>query len=375
MKKIRFAIIGSGWRSLFYVRIAKALPEYFTLTALCCLSQEKAQRFAQEFHIPAVTSEEEVISSCPDFIVSAVSKTNMWDTVVHWMDLGFPVLSETPAGLSFSQLAKLWEMRQNKEKPVQLQVAEQYQFYPRYQAMINLAKSGRLGEPVSLYLSAMHDYHAASIIRCLLNTGLEEVRLTGNTFQMPVTETKSRYETFTDGKIALKDQRLVTFEFEKGKLAFYDFMSDQYRSPIRSRNLHLRGTRGEAVNDTVYFLNQDNLPQKEKLQFKADPLTGEILEISIQDETLYTAPFGSCGLPEDETAIAQMLAGMKTYLDTGKEIYPLEYALEDAYLALLMSSPSVLPGKDLSPQKVLAAETAFLANGWFQRSSSPRPWK
>ena len=29
MKKIRFAVVGSGWRSLFYGRIAQALPERF----------------------------------------------------------------------------------------------------------------------------------------------------------------------------------------------------------------------------------------------------------------------------------------------------------------------------------------------------------
>ena len=26
---VRFAMIGSGWRSLYYIRIAKALPQYF----------------------------------------------------------------------------------------------------------------------------------------------------------------------------------------------------------------------------------------------------------------------------------------------------------------------------------------------------------
>lgn len=34
MAKIRYAIIGSGWRALFYIRIAKALPEQFEVTGI-----------------------------------------------------------------------------------------------------------------------------------------------------------------------------------------------------------------------------------------------------------------------------------------------------------------------------------------------------
>ena len=46
MKKFRFVIVGSGWRSLFYVRIAKEMPEVFEVAALLCRSEEKAQKIA-----------------------------------------------------------------------------------------------------------------------------------------------------------------------------------------------------------------------------------------------------------------------------------------------------------------------------------------
>ena len=44
-RKIRFIIVGSGWRSLYYVRIAKALKDRFELCALLCRTKEKADRF------------------------------------------------------------------------------------------------------------------------------------------------------------------------------------------------------------------------------------------------------------------------------------------------------------------------------------------
>ena len=87
-------------------------------------------------------------------------------------------------------------------------------------------------------------------------------------------------------------------------------MSDQYHSLIRPRTLRLRGTRGELDDRTVCWLNDKNLPERAELDVAEDPATGEVLGVAFQGRTLYAPPFGPCGLPEDETAIAQMLQGM-----------------------------------------------------------------
>ena len=34
MGRIKYALIGSGWRAEFYIRIAKMIPERFELTAV-----------------------------------------------------------------------------------------------------------------------------------------------------------------------------------------------------------------------------------------------------------------------------------------------------------------------------------------------------
>ena len=218
MKPIRYAVIGSGWRAEFYARIAQKLPDQFNLCMLLCRTEEKAARLRQELAVPTSTREEDVISSRPDFLVSAVSKVNMTDTVIYWMKKGFPVLSETPAGLDFSRLEELWALTQ--KSGCRMQVAEQYWLYPSWDAKIRLLQSGILGDPVSVHLSAMHDYHAASMIRHLLGTGLEEVQLTGKTFSLPVTDTRTRYAVLTDGAISQKDERHVILEYESRKTAF-----------------------------------------------------------------------------------------------------------------------------------------------------------
>ena len=310
---IRFAVIGSGWRSLFYVRIARALPDMFELTALLCRGQEKADRIQKDYGIHTTTSEDEIIASKPDFVVSAVNKSSMSDVVRYWAAKGIPVLSETPAGLDIDTLKAI---RQDVENGARIQVAEQYFLYPSIKAVIDECKSGTIGEPVSLTISAMHDYHAASVIRRMLDTGLEDVTVTGKTFSMKVTDTRTRYEVLTEGRVVEKEEKHLIMEYADGKTAFYDFMSDQYRSPIRNRYINLRGTRGEIINDTVYYLDKDNLAACKKLDI--------------------TNPYGYAGLSEDEAAITEILLGMKEYVDKGKEVYPMDEALYDAYMGILM---------------------------------------
>ena len=367
MSKIRFAVVGSGWRSLFYGRIAQALPERFELTALCCRSEEKAARLREAYGLPTVVGEDAVAATRPDFIVSAVDKQGMFQTVRRWLERGWPVLSETPAALSMEDLEALWALHRAGAK---VQVAEQYRFYPSYASVLRLAGSGLLGAPVSAYLSAIHDYHAAGMLRGLLGLGREEMRLTGVTFSVPVTDTHTRTEVLTEGRVVQKAQRHVLFEYESGRTAVYDFMSDQYHSLIRPRTLRLRGTRGELDDWEVRYLNEANLPETARIEVTRDPATGEALRVTFRGETLYTPPFGRCGLPEDETAIAQMLEGMARYIETGVEVYPMADALEDAYTALLMESPAVTPGAGLD-----GGAAAPLAGGWYQRQSGPRPWK
>lgn len=320
MGKIRFAIVGSGWRSLFYVRIAKALPEHFELLAMLCRTQEKADKMARENDIVTSISEEEVLAMKPDFIVSAVSKASMNEVARHYASLGVAVLSETPAALDFKTLLDTYE---DVKEGYKIQVAEQYFKYPVYDNIIKIVESGIIGQPVSVHLSAMHDYHAASIIRHVLGCGCEDVKITGKAFDMKVTDTKTRYETLTDGKVVEKEEKHLVMEYESGKVAFYDFMSDQYRSGIRRTHILVRGTRGEICDDMLYYLDENNLACEKKIT--------------------YSCPYESRGLSEDETAIASLMLGMKEYAEGGAEVYPIQEALEDAYLLDLMTEAGKNP--------------------------------
>lgn len=78
MAKLRFIVVGSGWRSLFYWRIAQALPERFALCAMLCRTEEKAEKMHREYGVPVSTSAEQCIALHPDFVVVAVNKVKFF---------------------------------------------------------------------------------------------------------------------------------------------------------------------------------------------------------------------------------------------------------------------------------------------------------
>ena len=74
MSKIRFGLIGSGWRAEFYIRIAKALPEMFDLAAVMIRSKEKGEAFSAKFSVKVVNTLDELVEKEPEFVVMAIKR-------------------------------------------------------------------------------------------------------------------------------------------------------------------------------------------------------------------------------------------------------------------------------------------------------------
>lgn len=348
MSKLRFLIVGSGWRSLFYVRIARALPERFEVCAMLCRSQEKAEAMHREYGVATSTSQVECMAMKPDFVVVAVTKASIASVSRFWMEAGFPVLCETPPSLELTELSSLWQLR--TESGLRLQVAEQYFNYPTLASRLAVVQSGVLGEPSSMTLSLAHGYHGASLIRHFLKVGMEPVRIWGKSYPVSVVETDSRWGPVTDGEVAQKVREHLIFEFESSRTAFFDFCNVQYHSFLRSRHMTVQGPYGELDDFTVRFLDEERRPVKRELEILTEDSPEVIRAVTMGEQTVYRNPFEDSGLPEDETAIAVMLEGMGDYIRTGTELYPLADALQDAYLAILMANALEQPGTVIASQ-------------------------
>jgi len=335
MAKLRFIVVGSGWRSLFYWRIAQALPERFELCAMLCRTEEKAEKMHREYGVPVSTSAEQCIALHPDFVVVAVNKASIAAVSTEWLARGFAVLCETPAALEEDALRALWQLHQQGAK---LQVAEQYWLYPTLAKRLAAVRSGALGTPQFVRLSVAHGYHAVSLARQFLNAGQQPVRVTGRSWTEKIIETDSRWGAVHNGALVEKTLQQHTLEFAGGGTAFLDFNGVQYHSYLRSTHTSVQGERGELFDDTLRCLDAIGEPVCRLLTPLPDPLA---------------AAAAQAGLNEDETAIACFLDRMQGYLAGGAEVYPLADALQDAYLALLM-------------ERALAAGQPL--------ESTPQPW-
>lgn len=349
MKRYRFIIVGSGWRSLFYVRIAKAMPEVFELCAMLCRSEEKATLMSKENNIYATTSIEECRKMKPDFVVVAVNKTSIANVSKEWMGYGYTVLCETPAALDMDTMNELWQACCDGGR---LMVAEQYIYDPVYQTKLKLVERGLIGEPSFMHISLAHEYHGASLMRAYL--GLDTAvpfTVTAQTYTFPTVETMNRYEKFTDGRIADKKRTVGIFKFADNKVAVYEFDSEQYRSPIRNNYVKLQGVRGEMKDDIFCWLDETNEPCKAHLEVTERTFTrdsdnpnlkvaSQCMEIRMvqedaTEEVLYKAPFGECDLSREETAVATLMLQTAEYdIDIARQ--NLRDALQDAYMAVLM---------------------------------------
>lgn len=346
---LSYVIVGSGYRAEYFGRIAKTYPDLFRALFLC-RSQEKAELMKRHTGVDAVTDPEVCVAFRPDFIVIAVDRGHVADVAEEWIGRGYPVVTETPVGDTMDKLRRIWEAGKGGAKIV---CCEQYHRYPILAAGLEAIRQGVIGPASSLYISLLHDYHAASLIRKALEIAPgEPYSLRGIRLANEVTETDSRYGAITDGRMTAAQRDMIQISFASGKEAIYDFSPVQYRSFIRSRHLTVRGAKGEWSDTQLLYLDEHNQPQRRALlptlPEKYARLDTQALRDKRRNWTAELAP----DTVQDEFAIASILLDMEGYLAGGASPYPLEEALEDAYFWLLALEAARRPGQEIASERM-----------------------
>ena len=322
---LSYVIVGSGYRAEYFGRIAKTYPALFRALYLC-RSSEKAGLMKRHTGVEAVTDVDACLAFHPDFIVIAVDRAHVADVAEEWIGRGFPIVTETPVGDTMEKLCRLWEAGQRGAKIV---CCEQYHRYPLLAAGLEAVRQGLIGTPRSAYFSALHDYHAASIIRRALMTGKESCSMHGTKVVGTAAETDSRGGAVLDGRTVNESRDLVLAVFASGKTALYDFAPVQYRSYIRTRHITVRGDRGEWNDTTVYGLDEHNRPFRRMLTPEIPEKYRCLDSQALRDLRRAWRPELILDTLQDEFAIATILLDMGEYLAGGDAPYPLWEAVED----------------------------------------------
>jgi predicted dehydrogenase len=334
----RFAIVGAGWRALFYLRVAAALSERFQLSGLVTRTRERAEEVKIEFGVEAYPSLESLLqASRPDFIVLSVPRSATVDWLEELTAAGLPVLCETPPAVDLPGLRRVSELI---TRGARVQVSEQYQYQPLHAARLALTDTDVIGEVSMVSISVCHDYHAFSLMRRHLKVASETAVLRATTARATI---QTGFDTSGPRRVegTVEEERILGIVDFGNRLGFYDFAGEQYFSYIRSPHVIIRGSIGEIGNARVRCLTGLDEPvtlelRREQTGEEGDLGGHSLRGISFGDRWVYRNPFPGTRLSDDEIAIATCMEHMGRYAKGGPPFYGLADAAQDHYLSLCL---------------------------------------
>lgn len=335
MSRIVFAIVGGGWRAMFYLRVARALPEVFEVCAVVEQNAERAKWIHRTWDVPVYSTLEEMEGfQKPGFLALCLPQGVLSDYIAYAANRGYHVLSETYCPRGEEAVRALYSSIGDKHR---VQFSEQYFRQSLHAARLNLLKTGILGDPTQVQISVAHLYHGISLLRLYLGVGFENCEIQGRILSNPVVQGPGR-EGYPDSERLVEDrQQLALYRFD-GKWALFDFTEEQYFSRIRNHRVLVRGERGEMLNNAVYCLADHRTPVEFSLvpvySGQGGSMGGPFIEcVTGRGEVLYRNPFPGARLSDDELAVAQTLCCMGQYICGGEAAYSLEDACQDMYLS------------------------------------------
>ena len=337
MSPFRFAVVGSGWRSEFFVRMARLLPERFTCAGVVTREAERGAWVERQWGVPTVRTVAELPALAPELVVTGTPWPVTPHAVTELVDLGLPVLAETPPAPDADGLRALWAAVGSSGL---VQVAEHSPAMPMHQARLAAVGSGLIGRPTSVQVSSTHLYHAVGLVRALLGVGRGPVVVRSSQFTAPLVDPMTRDGWNGRAEPIDRSTILATLDFGDGRSALYDFTDNQWHNPLRTNRIVVRGTHGELVDDTVTrWVDERTVTSSTFHRWQTgveQNLDGwDTQHISLDGRVLWRNPFEGARLADDDVAVATLLARCAAWAhDEGPAPYPLADGCQDHLVGL-----------------------------------------
>ena len=329
----RFGLIGTGWRSEFFARLARQAPDAFAVAGVVSRRPARAAEVAREWDVPTFASVEELVAADPEFVIPCVPWREMGPTTSALAQAGMAVLAETPPAADLEGLRRLWDEVAVTDL---VQVAEQYLLMPQHAARLTLVREGVIGDVTSVQVSSTHLYHAISMIRGFLDVGRAPVTVHAQSFTAPLANPLSP-EGWSG---SAEPKPLATLDFGDGRMGLYDFTDNQWWNPLRARRIVVRGSLGEIVDEKVTRLVDPYTPVESSLVRRQAGLDlnlegVDLQHISFDGRVLWRNAFAGARFSEDDLAVADLLAATAAWRrGEGPAPYQLAEACADHQIAL-----------------------------------------
>lgn len=337
MAQAEVVIIGGGWRSEFYLRVARACPERFRVSGMLVRDAAKGAVIEKDWGVRTYRNIDELLTATnPLYAVVSVPRKAAPAIMAELVERKMPVLCETAPA---DDIAELAEVNKLTNRGGRIQVAEQYIFQPMHAARMAIVEAGLMGKVSQAQVCAAHGYHGVSLIRRYMGAGYEPVKITAKRFISPIVKGPDRWGPPKEEKIGPSKQMLAWMDFG-GRLGVFDF-DGEYRSYIRASRILIRGECGEIDHDRVRHLVDYRTP----MEFVLEKLfTGRIggqdgychNGIMGGGRMWYTNPFPNVTLGDDDIAVGTCMMKMVEYAGGGADFYSLAEASHDHYLGIMM---------------------------------------
>jgi predicted dehydrogenase len=345
---VRFAVIGSGWRTQFFLRLAAAAPERLEVVGVLARRAEAREQLGSRWGVRTVETIEGLLALQPEYVAAAVSWEAMPVVTRELVDAGVKVLAETPPAPDLDGLRSLWH---DVGASGLVQVAEQYPLMPGHAARLEVARRGVIGDPSAVQISSTHLYHAVSLMRAFLGAGTEEVVVNARRFEAPLVDPLTPAGWVADPQPVPRSTTIATIDFGSGRMGLYDFVDNQWWNPLLSRRIVVRGSLGEINGDAVTRLTADG-PVTSPISYRRTGLDlnlegNDVVNATFDGEVVYRNPWVGTRLSEDDIAVASILEDTGTWArGQGPEPYPLADACQDHAIGLAIGE-SARTGADV----------------------------
>lgn len=323
---MKAVLIGTGWRSRFYLRISEHLPSLLEIVSVYSSSLERAEKLRKEGW-RCFSSLDDALGLTHDAVIVATARDAFFHIAKELGRRGEFILSETSfLPLSEGQLKEL--------SMLEGAVMEQYPYDPIYAACIKASES--IGDIDQLLTSGLHNHHAAAMARVILSLEDEEPEEV-LFFDHPsvILQTGARDTMIINGSKEHYERKLRILKF-KSSIFINDFSSNQYHNYLLEKKLEIRGDLGVVTLDGLKRVNAEGYPVFIPFLVHRDTSTWNsnmtISHITLGSDNIYTNPFYPLNLNDDEIGIATIIKN----IEEGKEYRKIKDGIADAVLGKLL---------------------------------------